>query len=118
MSLRMVLADEGYQVDTAATVAQAFDLLDRFPYHILITDLELPDGGGIEVMHYARNRNEAIEAILFTGSGSPVDENQALIAGVSVIIHKPCELSLVISATQKACTRSRGAPSPDRQDPL
>jgi two-component system response regulator PilR (NtrC family) len=102
MSLRMVLKDEGYQVDTAATVAEALDMLDRFAYQILITDLELPDGSGIGIIHYALKRNDTLQTILFTGSGNTVDENEALIAGVGAIVHKPCELSVVISATRKA----------------
>lgn len=106
MSLRMVLDEEGYQVDTAKNVAEARDLLDRYPYQVLITDLVLPDGKGFDIIRHARQLNEALESILLTGSDDPMDENEALMAGVSVVIHKPCALSSVVSATDKASTRA------------
>ena len=106
MSLRMVLGEEGYQVDTAKTVTEAQDMLDQYSYQVLITDLVLPDGKGFDIIRYARKLNGALEAILLTGSDSPVDENEALMAGAGVVIHKPCELSSVVTATFKASTRA------------
>ena len=106
MSLRMVLGEEGYHVDTAKSVSEAEDLLDQYHYQVLITDLQLPDGKGFEIVRYARKMNGSLESILLTGSDSPVDEDEALMAGVGVVIHKPCELSSVVSATFKASTRA------------
>ena len=102
----MVLGEEGYQVDTAKSVAEARDMLDKYTYQVLITDLLLPDGRGFDIIHYARELNGATESILLTGSDNPVDENEALMAGVGVVIHKPCALSSVVSATYKASTRA------------
>ena len=112
MSLRMVLGEEGYLVDTAKTVAEAYNMIDQFPYQILITDLELPDGKGFEIIRYARKQNGSVESILLTGSDSKVDENEALLAGAGMVIHKPCELASVVSATTRASTRAGLAEGP------
>ena len=40
------LAEEGYAVDHAATVAEAWRCLDAHPYALVITDWRLPDGDG------------------------------------------------------------------------
>lgn len=106
MSLRMVLGEEGYQVDTAKNVAEARDMLDKYTYQVLITDLLLPDGRGFDIIRYARELNETMESIMLTGSEDPVDENEALMAGVGVVIHKPCALASVVSAAYKASTRA------------
>ena len=84
MSLRMVLGEEGYQVDTAKSVAEAQDMLDQYFYQVLITDLVLPDGKGFDIIRYARKMNGSLESILLTGSDSPVDEDEALMAGAGV----------------------------------
>ena len=115
MSLRMVLGEEGYQVDTAKNVSEAQNLLDQYPYQVLITDLELPDGKGFEIIRYARKLNGALESILLTGRDDPVDEDEALLAGAGSVIHKPCELSSVVLATFKATTRA-GLAAGHRQD--
>ena len=100
------LREQGYQVDTAKSVAEAQNMLNQYPYQVLITDLVLPDGKGFDVIRYARKLNGSLESILLTGSDSPVDENEALLAGAGMVIHKPCELSSVVSATFKASTRA------------
>ncbi len=114
MSLRMVLGEEGYRVDTAKSVAEAQDMLDQYFYQVLITDLVLPDGRGFDIIRYARKLNGSLESILLTGSDSPVDENEALLAGAGAVIHKPCDLASVVSATYKASTRAGLGAGPGR----
>ena len=104
--LRMVLGEAGYEVDTANSVTVAYSMLDRCSYPILITDMDLPDGKGFEVIRYARNLNSSLESIMLTANDDPSDENEALLAGAGAILHKPCESSLIVSATGEASDRA------------
>jgi hypothetical protein len=51
--LALVLRSEGYIVDTAGTLAQARQRLDAIRYTLVNTDLRLPDGNGLEIVHRA-----------------------------------------------------------------
>ena len=115
ISLRMALGEEGYEVETANSVAVAYSMLDRYRYQVLITDLELPDGKGFEIIRYARNLNSSLKSILLTASDDPVDESEALMAGAGAIIHKPCRSSSIISATSEVLIRAGGSTSPGKE---
>ncbi len=110
--LRMVLGEAGYEVDTANSVTVAYSMLDRCSYPILITDMDLPDGKGCEIIRYARNLNSSLESIMLTANDDLSDENEALLAGAGAILHKPCESSLIVSATGEASDRLAGPTSP------
>jgi len=48
--LREVLTKEGYQVQTATKGSEAIQIGTRIPYDMVITDLKMPDVGGLEVV--------------------------------------------------------------------
>ena len=52
--LEHVLIDAGYEVDSAATVAEAMSLLDSVTYELLLADGRLPDGTGMALADYAQ----------------------------------------------------------------
>jgi hypothetical protein len=47
------LESEGYAVDVASTLAQARGLVDALRYSLVIADLHLPDGNGLEILDQA-----------------------------------------------------------------
>jgi DNA-binding response OmpR family regulator len=51
--LALALDGEGYVVDLAATVAEARTRLDTLVYTLVIADLRLPDGDGLEIAERA-----------------------------------------------------------------
>ena len=102
MSLRMVLEQEGYQVETVSTLAEALERLKRCRYDTVLTDLFLPDGGGMEVVGHARRLDPAAKVILMTDTEEALDPERALGAGVMEIILKPCELSVLVNSTRRA----------------
>src|SRR5437764_14091890 len=54
--LEQVLIAERYEVDAAATVETARALLERNHYHLLLADIALPDGTGMQVAQDASRR--------------------------------------------------------------
>lgn len=60
-----VLLDAEHQVDTAATVAAGFKLLNSREYDLVIADGKLPDGTGLDVADSAVDRG--IKALVMTG---------------------------------------------------
>lgn len=75
-----LMARTPYDVDAVNSVADAMERIERNAYHLLITDLRLPDGDGPDVIARFRARFPSSKVIVITGSLTP----EALMAGVSL----------------------------------
>ena len=64
----VVLAQEGYRVATANDGKKAIDLLERGRYDLVITDLEMPEANGVEVLLAVRRVDPQCPVIIITGS--------------------------------------------------
>jgi DNA-binding response OmpR family regulator len=101
MSVQFTFEEQGYDVDTAANVDQALDALDSYRYALVLTDLTLPDGDGLEVIRYALRRNPDSKVILMTASEEDLDADAVLLAGASEVLFKPCKLSLLVTRARE-----------------
>ena len=63
--LEHVLIDGGYEVDSAATAAEARSLLDSVTYELLLADGRLPDGTGMALADYAQANG--VKTLIITG---------------------------------------------------
>src|SRR5258708_16087867 len=59
------LIDGGYEVEATGRVLAAFVLLGSHPYELVVTDVRLPDGSGMEVADRAREKG--IPTLIVTG---------------------------------------------------
>lgn len=86
--LRTVLADEPWDTVFAASAAEATAAMDH-GVDVLLTDKNLPDGHGLDLIRYARSRTEDAEAIVLTGYASLETALEALQLGAFDYIVKP-----------------------------
>ena len=77
----LTLAREGYDIDTASTVEQAMLHLKDRTYSAVITDMRLPDGTGLDLLHWLEETGRREKAIVITAYGSAENAVQALQAG-------------------------------------
>ncbi|HPZ83764.1 MAG TPA: response regulator, partial [Thermogutta sp.] len=61
------LREQGYKVDTGASVQDARRELTQRGYDVAIIDIRLPDGDGFEVLRFAKERYPEMPVILITG---------------------------------------------------
>jgi DNA-binding response OmpR family regulator len=61
--LEHVLIDSGYFVDRAPTAAEAYARLSEYTYSLVIADLRLPDGNGMDVADHAAELGAKIAII-------------------------------------------------------
>ncbi|MCD4749762.1 MAG: sigma-54 dependent transcriptional regulator [Thermoanaerobaculales bacterium] len=87
--LTIFLEEIGYSVATALSVASGIKSLDTQRFDLVMCDLKLPDGSGLEVLQHARNRPGAPPFIIITAHTTPNIALEALRAGASEYLSKP-----------------------------
>jgi DNA-binding response OmpR family regulator len=102
--LAVGLRREGYDVERAATAAAA---VDAAPADLVLLDLRLPDGDGLDVCRRLRERS-AVPIIVVTARGEEADRVVGLELGADDYVVKPFGLRELI-ARIRAVTRRTGA---------
>jgi two-component system, NtrC family, response regulator PilR len=116
----LTLLREGYDVESAASVDDAWQRLSSRTYSAVITDMRLPDGSGLDLLKRLEAARRREKAIVITAYGSAEGAVEALKAGAFDYLTKPVDLrqfrSVVASALGRAPAQSapggRGTPAP------
>jgi len=88
----------GYDVTHAKTKAQALALAERSRFDIVLTDLGLPDGSGIDV---GRALSGSVPVVALSGYGTPQDVREFTTAGFSGHLVKPVDPIVVCTTIEK-----------------
>ncbi len=96
MSLRefltILLEEEGYEVSTADSVATGTQQLVAGGFDLVMCDLKLPDGSGLEVLEVARTREIKSPFIIITAHTTPQVALESLRAGAAEYLSKPFDV--------------------------
>jgi signal transduction histidine kinase/DNA-binding response OmpR family regulator len=94
LAMQRLLSNLGYDVRTAHSVASALQAADREHFDVLISDIGLPDGSGLDLMRQllARRRSKPIKGIALSGFGMEEDIRRSLAAGFQEHLTKPVNL--------------------------
>ena len=121
----LTLLREGYRVEAAGTLAEAWAQLESRKFDAVITDMRLPDGQGLELLHRMLAGQRSERCIVMTAYGSAENAVEALKAGAFDYLTKPVDLkqfrTVVASAIQDtggAGARQRAAPGIARHTAL
>jgi DNA-binding NtrC family response regulator len=87
--LTILLEQEGYEVTTADTVASGIEVVLKGSHDLVMCDLKLPDGSGLEVLTKARNQQVETPFIIITAHTTPQHALEALRAGAAEYLSKP-----------------------------
>ncbi len=90
--LSILLEQEGYQVASADTVAAGIAALERSPFEIVMCDLKLPDGTGIEVLQAAQRLQHPAKFVIITAHTTPQHALASLRAGAAEYLSKPFDV--------------------------
>src|SRR2546421_3374136 len=86
--LKVILRAAGYVVEAAATKAEALDAVSVRPPDVLVLDLILPDGSGVEVCEEIRGWSK-LPILVLSAVGDEREKVRALDAGADDYITKP-----------------------------
>lgn len=86
------LLREGYQVDTAENVQDALAALTTGRFDLVITDMRLPDGSGMDILQAIESQNRKERVMVITAYSSAESAVEALRAGAYDYLTKPVDL--------------------------
>jgi signal transduction histidine kinase len=105
-SLTLMLRRRGYEVHPANDVRSALDIATTNQFDVLLSDIGLPDGTGIDVLKALRAKGEVF-GIALSGFGMEDDIRRSGEAGFSHHLVKPVDLNKLDSIIQEAPFRPR-----------
>jgi PAS domain S-box-containing protein len=103
--LALILGQRGHEVHTAASLEAARSALSKGEFDLLISDIELPDGTGLELMRQAGN----IPGIAMSGFGSEDDLRLSESAGFATHLTKPIDVRKLEEVIQDVISRHANA---------
>lgn len=86
------LQREGYAVEVAQTVKAARACLETKTYSLLLLDVTLPDGNGMDVCRFVRERDKRVPILFLTAMDEEVNVIRGLDSGADDYITKPFKL--------------------------
>jgi PAS domain S-box-containing protein len=111
--LAAILQRAGASVSTAASAADALEVLRRQSVDILISDIGMPDEDGYAFIQKVRELNQdsggEVPALALTANARPEDRSRALAAGFQMHMAKPIDPAEFTDAIAQVIAGSRGA---------
>jgi DNA-binding response OmpR family regulator len=83
------LIEEGHAVDLQRTLRTALAAFELTPYHLVVLDLGLPDGSGLEMLKRLRESGSGARVLVLTARDSLSDKVVGLDAGADDYLTKP-----------------------------
>lgn len=105
--LRLTLENAGYSVTEAVDARAALNEISRTPHKIVLTDLRMPNGSGLDVLHAARAADSDVPVIVMTAFGSIDEAVQAMKDGAHDFLQKPVDSNHLLLLVERALEQSR-----------
>jgi len=100
-ALAASLQRDGWKVESAAGVAEAVNKFARYPYPLVVTDMRMPDGDGMQVMRSVRKVAPSTAVIMLTAFGSVPEAVLAMRDGAADYLIKPFAFEQLQSAIRR-----------------
>jgi len=104
--LRELLTERGFELDAAADVAEALLPVVEGEIDLVLCDLALPGGGGLELLQQIRAQHPETAVVLLSAFGSVQDAVQAMQNGAADFLGKPFANDQVLVAVDRALEKT------------
>lgn len=105
--MKFQLEAEGFEVTTAERGLTGLKCVEEIEFDIILTDLNLPDFDGIEMVRRCKEISPDTEIIMITGFGSTEKTIEATKAGAFHYVEKPVEFEELLLLIEKAIDRKQ-----------
>lgn len=106
MLLNTFLTRKGFAVSTAYSIEEAKQLFDQTKFQLILTDVRLPDGDGVEILKYVKEENPTIQVILMTGYTDIKTAVNAMKLGAFDYVAKPINSDQILDTIKQALSKS------------
>lgn len=103
-AFEQILILHSYQVYTAETIQEAKQILLSHPCQVLLTDLSMPGGSGLDLLKHVQQEYPKISSVMITGYASIESAVEAISLGASAYLQKPVIGEKLVEAVEKAFT--------------
>ena len=112
-ALRANFVRHGWQVEAASCVREANRILEMSEFDLIVSDVRMPDGTGMEVMRSASQLSPGAAVILLTAYGSVPDAVAAMRDGALDYLTKPVSFDQLQAIAAKVMHRAKMMATPD-----
>lgn len=95
-----MFAMQGFHVLSADSGNSAFEIVKKDPVHLIVSDMRMPNGDGIELLQNVRNFNPAIPIVIFVTGFSDVSVDECLVKGAKAVFTKPFDQHELITSVK------------------
>lgn len=99
--LVMVLSDEGYWVQSAASGLDALELANRQNFDLVVSDIRMAGMDGLDTLERLQQEQPSVATLIITGFTAEADSIRAVRLGVGDYLKKPFELNEFIAAVAR-----------------
>jgi DNA-binding NtrC family response regulator len=107
--LRTTLESRGYAADEAGDAYEARKRLSAFRYLVVLTDLKLPAGSGLDVLQAAREADAETPVLVMTAFGTVEEAVRAMKLGAADFLTKPVDTEHLLLLLDRAVESRRMA---------
>jgi DNA-binding NtrC family response regulator len=100
--LKQVFRRSGYEIETFEAGKPALDRMAREPFHLVLTDIRLPDIDGMEILKHIKKDHPATQVILITGYATLDQAVEAVKKGAFYYLAKPFTPDQVRAVVKRA----------------
>lgn len=101
-TLTDILTEKGYRITTTRNLTEARNALTKNKFKLVLVDLKLPDGSGLELLKDIQQNKKDIPVIIFTAHGSLQTAISAMNDGAFGYLQKPLNLDELEAIIKKA----------------
>jgi DNA-binding NtrC family response regulator len=101
-SITKILKAENFDVEVTLSGRQGLEWAIAKDFDIVLTDLRMPDIGGMRVLRDIKRAKPAVPVVMITGFGSVKSAVQAMKLGAAEYLEKPFEPDALVKVVQKA----------------
>jgi len=111
--LKQRLQRQKMEIDLAHTLKEALQMLAKESYDVILLDLLLPDGNGLDFLVRIKEIDPFVEIVILTGHGNLENAIQSIKQGAYDFLTKPCNMTklefTLIKAYEKKCLAEQAA---------
>ncbi len=117
-SIQLILEGKGYNVEVCSSAEQGIESMMEFCPDLILLDLVLPDGDGLEILDQISQKNPTVPVVIISGRQDMAATIEAMKKGAYDYLRKPFDVNdveLILEKVRRELDRSTSSEQKDEQ---